>query len=181
MFDDVSIPAYILRLIHILTVVTLVGGILFMRLVLAPVADKVLSGDMREQLHAALIGFWKYFVHAGIALLVISGFLNYLVFPGRPLDGKYHMILGIKILIALGVFVISSALVGKTPAFEGIRRRHRLWLTVNIGLILIVIAMSSFLKVRPTVPKVAASAAAAVEKSQGGDKTAVPSDDEKSE
>ena len=54
-----------------------------------------------------------------ILLFIVSGFYNFArAIPGHKGDGLYHALLGTKILLALILFAISSALVGRSKAFE---------------------------------------------------------------
>ena len=54
------------------------------------------------------------FIHFGILLFIVSGFYNFArAIPGHKGDGLYHALMGTKILLALLLFAISSALVGR--------------------------------------------------------------------
>lgn len=138
----------LLRIVHIATVIALVGGSFFTLAVLLP-AGKVLSSDAHDKLAAAVTSRWKWFVHLGIALLLISGFYNY--FQAMPLhkgDGLYHGLVGTKILLAFAVFFIAAALVGRSAKLQSIRDNRRKWLTILIVLATVIVAISGFLRVR---------------------------------
>ncbi len=149
---DPMLPLYaLLRVTHVGTAIVLVGGTVFIRYVLLPAAEAVLANDMHARLRERMLATWKIFVHAGIALLLASGGLNYargIAAGTHKGDALYHALLGTKILIALVIFFIASALVGKSARFEPIRRNSRRWLAVNIALATLVIAISGFLRVR---------------------------------
>ena len=81
----------------------------------------------------------------GITLLLVTGFYNYLA--GDTKLPRYHMFMGIKILLAFGVFFIASALTGRSPALEAIRRNRARWMTVLILLASAVVAVAGYLKV----------------------------------
>lgn len=136
------------RWVHVGTVVALVGGTAFVRFVLLPAAEQ-LDDSARATLHEAVTARWKRFVHAGIVLILLSGLYNYArgaaVHQG---DSLYHALIGTKILLALGVFFLASALVGRSAAFETLRRNRRLWLGVVVALAAVIIAISGFVKVR---------------------------------
>jgi hypothetical protein len=90
-------------------------------------------------------------VHLGIALFIVTGAINYyrvLAAGSHKGDALYHALLGTKIILALVVFFIASALVGRSAAFEGMRQNPRRWLMVNLLLAGAIVAMSGFLKVR---------------------------------
>jgi hypothetical protein len=92
---------------------------------------------------------WKMFVHGGIALFLVSGFYNYLVVlaPQHKGDKLYHALMGTKILLALVIFFLSSALVGRSKAFAGMRANPKLWQTVILALAAVVIGISGYAKV----------------------------------
>lgn len=139
------------RVLHIATAIVLVGGTFFVRFVLLPAAAASLPDDVHAKLRAAITATWKKIVHLGVGLFIVTGGINYYrviaagTHKGDPL---YNALLGIKILLALVVFFIAEALVGKSAAFEGMRRNPRRWLLVNLLLAGVIVAMSGFLKVR---------------------------------
>lgn len=140
--------AVISRWVHVGTAIVLVGGLVFLRFVLGPAASQ-LPDDAHAMLKERVLAKWKKFVHAGIALFLLTGFFNYLVIaaPGHKGDKIYHMLMGIKILLALVVFVLSSALVGRSKAFEGIRAKARIWQGAILVIAALIIAISGFVKV----------------------------------
>ena len=142
--------AVVSRWIHILTAIVLVGGSIFLRFVLGPAAAQP-PDDAHAKLKELVLGIWKKFVHGGIALFLLSGFYNYLVVmaPAHKGDKLYHALMGTKILLALGIFLIASGLVGRSKAFAGMRAKAKLWQGVMILLAVLVIGISGFLKVRP--------------------------------
>ena len=136
------------RFVHVLTAIALVGGSIFTLLVLMPAA-KALSEEAHNLLAAGIAARWKRFVHGGILLFLVSGFYNY--FRAMPLhrgDGFYHMIVGIKIMLALGVFFIASALVGRSPALASFRHNRQRWLAIMVLLATAIVLISSFAKIR---------------------------------
>ena len=136
------------RIIHVATAITLVGGSAFMLFVLMPSA-KALSEEAHDRLAAGVIGRWKRFVHLGVLLFLVSGLYNYVrMIPKHKGDGLYHALLGTKMILALGVFFLAAALVGKSPALAGIRRNRAKWLTVMVALAAAIVAISGYVKVR---------------------------------
>ena len=136
------------RIVHVGTAITLVGGSVFMAFVLHP-TSLTLSDEENEKLRAGVIGRWKKFVHIGVALFLISGFYNYMtMIPKHKGDGFYHGLVGTKMILALGVFFIAEALVGKSRAFEGMRQNRGKWLKVIVMLAGVIVGISGFVKVR---------------------------------
>jgi uncharacterized membrane protein len=147
---DGTLALYTLfRWLHVGTAIVLLGGSVFMRFVLMPAAEK-LPSDAHETLRGHVRAVWKVFVHVGITLLLASGLYNYIavMIPQHKGDGLYHALMGIKILLALAVFFLAEALVGRAPAFEGLRQKLKLWLGVVVLLGALIVAISGFLKVR---------------------------------
>ena len=144
------------RVTHVTTAITLVGGCLFMGLVLLP-SLKVLDDEQRDRLTDGIRGRWKRFVHGGIALFLISGFYNYYrAIPNHDGDGLYHALVGTKMLLALIVFFFASVLVGRSAKFEKWRQQPQFILRAMIVLSLLIVGISGFLKIRGIVEVVQA-------------------------
>jgi putative copper export protein len=123
----------IMQWLHFSSLATLIGGILYGRLVMLP-ASSVLAPDAREALGDRAAVAFRPFVLAAICGLVVSGVYNILTHPGHTT--KYHVLLGIKLLLVLHVFTV--ALLTARP---GHPRRARMMTGVAIsGLTIIAIA-----------------------------------------
>jgi len=143
------------RIIHVSTAITLVGGTLFMLCVLMPSAKR-LSDESHQALSAEVMGRWKRFVHIGILLFLVSGFYNFFRALGdHKGDGLYHGLMGTKILLALGMFFIASALVGRSAKLQSMRDNKAFWLKVMVGLAIAIVCISGFVKVRGPKPSLA--------------------------
>lgn len=142
------------RWIHIGTVIVLVGGSAFMRFALMPAAAE-LPDDQHEALRARIFARWRKIVGIGIGLILISGLYNYVrAIPLHRGQGLYHGLIGSKIIIALVVFFLASALVGRSGKFEPLRQNAKKWLGVLLLLAAIIVGISGYAKV--AIPKVAA-------------------------
>lgn len=136
------------RIVHVGTAITLVGGSVFTLFVLMPSA-KQLSDESHDQLAADVKGRWKRFVHFGVMLFLLSGFYNYIrAIPMHRGDGLYHALIGTKMLLALFVFFLAAAMVGRSEKLEPIRRKRATWLKVLVLLAATIVAISGFVKVR---------------------------------
>ncbi len=144
------------RWTHIGTAIVLVGGTIFLRFVLAPAAAQLPDAE-HQKLKELVMNTWKKFVHAGIGLFLASGFYNYLLVqaPNRKEFKLYHPLMGIKMMLAFGIFFIASALVGRSKSFEGMRKNAKLWQLVMIILAAIIVGISGYLKI--AVPIAAAT------------------------
>lgn len=155
------------RVVHVATAIVLVGGSVFLRLILMPAAEG-LPEDEHAALKERLLGRWKRVVHVGILLLLLTGSYNYLVVTSgkHSNDTLYSALVGTKILLALVLFFLASALVGRSAALQGLRNKSKTTLAVMITIAAVIVAISGFVKVRPSP---AASQAA-------GDSPAQPSE-----
>jgi putative copper export protein len=113
----------------------------------------------RNHLHAAGIasgGRDASYVHLSIGFLLLSGFytfINYLRGYQFPEGSKYHMLFGIKFLLALAIFFIASMLVGRSEASTRFRQRREFWLTLNVVLAVVLVCISGILRFLPRTPK----------------------------
>lgn len=137
------------RWIHIGSAITVVGGTTFMLLVLLPAAEQILHEE-HLKLRAAILKRWKWIVHGGVALFLISGFYNYVAVmaPQHKGDGLYHALMGVKMLLAMAVFGLAEVLVGRSKLAEKLRQNAKKFLAINLTLAVIIILISGFLKVR---------------------------------
>ena len=125
-----DILSVIMRWLHLSSMATLLGGMLYWRLVLTP-ASEALSPETREALGDKAASAFSPMVFASIAGLLISGVFKYLTSPGhQPI---YHMLFGIKMLLALHVFAVAIMIV--RPGNP--RRARMLTGTVISGLIIV--------------------------------------------
>src|SRR5690606_2849601 len=135
------------RWTHIGSAIVILGGSIFLRFVVMPAAAS-LPEDEHLALRGRIMARWKRFVHAGIALFLLSGFYNYFqampLHKGQPL---YHALIGTKILLALAVFLLASGLVGKSRLFEPLRKAAPRWLLITITLATLIVGISGYVKV----------------------------------
>jgi hypothetical protein len=162
--------AIFLRWIHIVAAITAVGGTVFMRYALLP-GVQVLADDARRSLHDKVRSRWAKIVMLCIAVLLIGGLTNFMIFMSAAKAPEwaewkasyskiYNIVFGIKFLIALCIFFIASALVGRAKVFEPIRQNAKLWLTVNVVLAFTVVALSGVMRIThvgPTLPSTPAA------------------------
>lgn len=145
--DGMTAAEVISRWFHVGTAIVLLGGSVFMRFVLIPSAEPMPEAD-HAALRERIMGRWRRFVHAGIGLLLLTGLFNYVrQIPLHKGDGLYHALMGVKMLLAFGVFFLASALAGRSAAFEGLRQARKKWLLVTILLAFAIVAISGYLKV----------------------------------
>jgi uncharacterized membrane protein len=91
----------LMRWLHISSVVTLIGGMIYARAVLVPSARRLDPETDRVFEESAAAAF-RPLVYAAMAGIVTSGLYNLFTHPGHT--PRYHMLLGIKLLLVLHVF-----------------------------------------------------------------------------
>ena len=123
----------LMRWLHISSVATLIGGMIFGRAVMSQAAEG-LSPDSRESFMDKAAGLYRPLVFTAMGCLLISGTYNILTNLGHtPL---YHMLLGIKFLLVMHVFAV-AILMGRPHN----PRRPRMMAGAAIsGLVIIAIA-----------------------------------------
>ncbi|HJT33662.1 MAG TPA: hypothetical protein VJ783_16575 [Pirellulales bacterium] len=141
----------VFRWLHILSAITAVGGTIFMRMALMP-SVAVLSDEQHQALREQVRSRWVKWVMAAILFLIVSGIYNFfakLDAIDKIYKGLYHGLFGVKVLLALVIFFLASALTGRSPAFAAIRQNAKLWLSVNMALAIVVVCISGVLRFIP--------------------------------
>src|SRR5262245_31627976 len=109
----------ILRYMHILGAIALMGGTIFMRFALAPTVAG-LDNETRQQVHEQVRSRWAKFVMIAATLLLLSGIINMALTPmnfqftGWLTNQGYGILTGIKFLLALPIFLFASFLTGRS-------------------------------------------------------------------
>ena len=132
---DLLLP--LMRWLHLTSAVTLVGGIIYARFVIAP-SEGFLSEEARVTLDERAAAHFRPVVFLAIAGFVISGAFNYLTKPGHSI--RYMMVFGVKMLLALHIFSVAILI-----AQPGNKRRNRQMIGAAISA-LIIILISGYLK-----------------------------------
>ncbi len=127
----------LMRWLHLTSMATLVGGMLFGRFVMIS-SEEMLAPDARETFGARAARAYRPLVLAAVMGLIVSGTYNLMTNPGHTV--KYHILLGIKLLLVLHVFAVAFLVTKpKNP-----RRGRMMAGTVVSGLI--IIAISAYLR-----------------------------------
>ena len=141
----------VLRWLHILAAITAAGGAIFMRCVLLS-AVKTLNDETRHAFHEKIRSRWSKIVNGAIAVLLITGLINFFLVlqlfkaDDAKIPPLYNALFGIKFLLAMGIFFLASALAGRSAAFDKIRANAKLWMSVNVLLIVIVVCLSGVMR-----------------------------------
>ena len=143
-----------LRWIHILSAITLVGGVLYTRFAVLPLLES-LDEQQRETIGAAMRKNWAKFLMISVLLLLVTGIANMILVPMYNVVPKptYGMLAGIKFMLALPVFFIVSVLNGRSSMAEKVRANHRLSLNIAVALCVVVVLLAGYLRFLPRTPK----------------------------
>lgn len=165
----VSVLLLVLRWLHILAGITLMGGALFQRLALMPAAS-TLADDAHNQLREAVRGRWARIVMSMSGMLLVSGLSSYVMttinyqFDKSELPGRlYHMLFGIKFLLGLVVLYLAATLSGRSAAAQRMRANAAKWLTLNLILATLVVMIGGFMRYAPRSVKLPPASAAATQ------------------
>ena len=127
----------LMRWLHFASMATLVGGIVYARLVMTSSLG-ALAPDAREAFGERTAARYRPLVVAAMIGLILSGTYNLLTNPGHT--PRYHMIFGIKILLVLHVFAVALLITQpKNP-----KRARMMTGTLVSGLL--ILAISAYLR-----------------------------------
>ncbi len=145
-----------LRYLHILGAITLMGGTLFMRLALLPTLQSM-DAEKRAEVHQGVRARWAMVVGLASGMLLISGIANLglaakytFAVPGGL---SYSMLGGIKLILALPIFVLAALLMGKTNLAKKVQANAALVLNINLLLAVILVLIGGWLKFSDRKPK----------------------------
>ena len=127
----------LMRWLHIASVATLVGGMLYGWLVLVP-ATGVLAAEARKTLVDKTAALYRPLVFGAIAALLVSGGYNLATNPGH--NARYYILLVIKLMLVAHVFAVGIVLVTKNPEHRG-----RLFAGAGVSGLLIIL-ISAYLR-----------------------------------
>jgi len=163
----------LLRWAHVLAAIVAMGGLVFARFALLPALSE-LDASTRDRVHERIRRHWLPWVIGAITLLLASGLANFLLFNARVKgeewaggqwmrETNYHALFGAKFLMALVVFYLASALVGRGAGTQWVRNDRAKWLSVTIGLTLAVVLLSGWMRQLHTGPNMIAAGDGGVE------------------
>jgi predicted MFS family arabinose efflux permease len=135
-----ELVAFLNKWIHLLSVITVLGGTAVMCLSVLPVlqADGSEEGDAARRI-------WRGFgILMGIAWLLVlgTGFFNLFLVSANVNKG-YHMVVGMKMALALLMFGLAMIISHPLPALSGIQRNRTPILMVIIALGVVIVGMSA--------------------------------------
>jgi len=137
-----EIISIISRFVHLGAMAALLGGTLYMVFAMRP-AMKLVDDQLGESITQLAAKRFMRITHAAVALLILTGAWNWYVNVEvyREADKLIHMLLGIKILLAIAIFVIIFA--SATKVIKGNPAR---WAWINITLATIIIILAAIVR-----------------------------------
>jgi uncharacterized membrane protein len=151
--QTIDLVALVLRWFHLLAGMTAVGGMIFIRCVVVP-SREAISTESFQSLHGAMRPRWSKIVAAAIGILLVTGLINFIIIVKLyTLPKWYHPVWGVKFLIALVIFFLSSVMAGRSALADRFRQNVRFWLNLNIFLAVVVVCLSGVLKIADKKPK----------------------------
>jgi uncharacterized membrane protein len=145
--QSIDIPLLLSRWLHLFAAIVAVGGAAYARWALLPAARESLDDAARERFHEGVRRRWRLVLFSCITVLLLTGALNFvmLAMPPKVKPMPYHGIFGIKFFLAMFIFYIASALVGRNPRLEAMRQKRATWLNALLGLAALVVLLSGVL------------------------------------
>ena len=148
------LPALI-QWLHIASVVLMIGGFFFLRVVLLP-ASRSLPENYQLQLIAEALRRFRVIVWIALVAILSSGIYNFVSFlrsanettaSGITPDFSYYiLVLGIKLFIVFLIFTLGIVLTFPYPVFDPFQKRPSPWINLTMILGLFVIFLSAFLR-----------------------------------
>lgn len=141
------------RVLHTSFGAVLLGGMVYMRLMFARSAET--ASDAAAVCFNDRRALWARSVALATVVLIASGLFNFITITraNEKLPSAYHILFGIKFLVAFGVFFIAAAIAGRKPLAERMRQKMRMWLNLGIVLALIVFALGAVMRSFEKIPK----------------------------
>ena len=149
---DVNLTAALgvfMRWLHIVSVITIIGGFIFARFMVAP-ALAALTPSAAGAFSTGMISRFRPILYGAIGAVLLSGLYNYLTKPFYP--PHYHAVIGVKFLLVLHVFA-ASVLYTIPNAAEASRVRKLNSILISGVLIVLISAVLRYLTLAPGLVK----------------------------
>ena len=134
----------IMRWLHLASVITVVGTVVFLRLIIKPSIGKF-SEETRLSVLNSLQYRLKILLHSAITGILISGLYNtHLIW--KTTESSYHNVLLVKIVLAVIVLILAIFSVSGSSTKNQYFSKKTQGLTLSLILAVIIIALSAFLR-----------------------------------
>ena len=146
--DTSQLLGLLFRWLHIIPMVVLVGGTIFMRLALVP-ASKETQGaaEFREAIRRR----WAKWVGISVLFLLVSGLYNAVTkIMAFDLPSTYHMLVMVKLALGFFVFFVAALLSGRSKKAQKFREQEMKWLNILCAVMLVLILVAGYMKLLAT-------------------------------
>lgn len=144
----------LMQWIHVGSVVLMIGGFFFFRVVLLPIAKRF---PKPEALISSALRRFSGVVWTALLTVLVSGLYNFITFfrAARAIAATgsfvsdyslYILVLGVKLFIVFLIFTLAIILTFPYPVFDVFQKKPAPWLNLIVVLGLIVIFLSAFLR-----------------------------------
>ena len=142
------------RVLHILAAIILVGGLFYLRVIVAPRMRQSDAGAASDPWFAGRRSAWAMWVGIASLLLIDTGLWNFVQTIRRnEIATMYHMLGTAKIVAGLVVFFLAAVLAGKSLLAERFRQQMKLWLGICLVVAIIVVIIGSVMRSFPRTPQ----------------------------
>ena len=125
----------VMRFLHILSAVALIGGALAWRLGMLPALEP-LSPEARGKVGNAMAAAWRPFMFTAMGALLVSGIYHYMEIKNPP--AAWHAVIGVKFLLVLHVFAVGFLVTGQNGSDQNKDKRARQLTGIMISGVIIV-------------------------------------------
>ncbi len=144
---SVNVVALLSRWLHIFGAIFLMGGAFYMRAVLIPSAAEALDEETHQKLRGSILGRWRKWIMILSLVLILSGLYNFMLGIADHRDQPtYHMLFGIKFLLAIAVFGLASMLAGRKSISQKLQQNSKLWLGVTLAMGAAIVMIAGYMK-----------------------------------
>ena len=144
----------LMQWLHVGSVVLIIGGFFFFRVVLLPIASRLPAPGV---LISSALRRFSGFVWSALLTVLISGLYNFITFfrtartaaATAPVVSDYSLyilVLGVKLFIVFLIFTLAIILTFPYSVFDVFQKKPSPWLNITVILGLIVIFLSAFLR-----------------------------------
>lgn len=153
MIAELNVPEIASRSLHLFAAIMAVGGAIFIRRVVNPAIRESLTTDGDESFVNTLLRRCSILVYVSIVVVIITGFWNMtMTLPGHQGQSTYHVLFGIKLILAVVLLFLTVLLAGSKPLAAHVRTGGSWWIAASILVAIGIVVVSSILKQFPDTP-----------------------------
>lgn len=143
------------RVLHTASAAVILGGLVYLKYVIAPLAQG--SDDRDEAIYHGRRSAWARLVMIATTFLLLSGFFNLytILVSSEDLPPAYHMLFGVKFLLAMFVFFVASGTAGASPLAVNMRANLDKWLNLALLATLLIFIIAAAMRTFDKVPRTA--------------------------